>query len=157
MVHPLIGIHAALGEFAIFCFIWVFVEMLNPDERRVKRAKAVASVGLGLLLIAWVAGGYYYVHYYASNVKPIIKAGPWPWAHEVFMEIKEHLFLFLPFLMTVAVGTFYANSPQVLATDKKRRLSILVVSALVILLGLAMAGMGFMISSGARAALEAAA
>ncbi|GAF92536.1 unnamed protein product, partial [marine sediment metagenome] len=32
------------------------------------------------------------------EIKPLIKEGPWPWAHAIFMEAKEHIFLFLPFL-----------------------------------------------------------
>ncbi|EKD79191.1 MAG: hypothetical protein ACD_41C00139G0001, partial [uncultured bacterium] len=63
--------------------------------RRSSLATVLAWVG------AWLAGGYYYVVYYGANVKSVIKAGQYGWAHSVFMEWKEHVFLFLPFLALV--------------------------------------------------------
>ena len=53
---------------------------------------------------AWICGGYWYVHFYPAE-KTLILAGPWPFAHNVFMEVKEHLFFIagiLAFLLPVA-------------------------------------------------------
>lgn len=151
---PLIGLHAALGELGGLLFLWVFVEMLSPSERRIKRAQSVALVGLILLLSAWIVGGYYYVTYYGQVVKPVIKEGPLPWAHSVVMETKEHVFLFLPFLSIVVWGLL-RNNHLTLMTDTKMRVALLVLIAEIVLITLAMAGMGFMISAGFRSALEA--
>ncbi|MBS3176911.1 hypothetical protein J4457_06780 [Candidatus Woesearchaeota archaeon] len=152
MVHPLIGIHAALGEIGIFAFLWVFVEILNPTDQRMKRAKIVATLGFIFLLLSWIAGGYYYLNYYGPQVKPIIKEGPAPWAHEVVMEAKEHIFLFLPFLALLAAALLHQNAKS---ANQTRRATLLL-CAIIILTGLAMAAMGYLISSGARAALEVA-
>lgn len=154
MVHPLIGIHAAIGEFGVFAFLWVLVELINPTKQRVKRAKIAAAIGTAFFLISWLAGGYYYVTFYGPNVKPVIKAGPAPWAHAVIMEVKEHVFLFLPFLSLFTTALIFRHSRK-LAKDSRTRISILLLCGLIILLGLLMAFMGYMISSGARVAFEA--
>lgn len=154
MANLLVGIHAALGEFGIFAFLWVLIELLNPTEQRIKRAKIAAVIGVILLFLSWLVGGYYYVSYYGANVKSIIKSGPEPWAHSVFMETKEHVFLFLPFLSMLTVAMIYQYNKKLLKDDKARK-SIILLSGLIVLFGLAMAGMGYIISSGARTSLEA--
>src|SRR3990167_655172 len=98
MVNSLVGIHAAFGELGIFAFLWAFVELINPTQQRVKRAKIAAMIGVIFFFLSWFVGGFYYVSFYGSNVKPLIKEGPMPWAHSIFTETKEHVFLFLPFL-----------------------------------------------------------
>ena len=102
MPHFLIGTHAILGEIGIAAFLWVFIEMLNPTPNRLKRAKIAAFLGVVFFFASWIIGGYYYVEYYGDLVKPIIKEGPQPWAHLIFTETKEHVFLFLPFLSIFA-------------------------------------------------------
>ena len=155
-MHALIGLHAVLGELGALLFLWVLIEMLNPDESRLRRARLAALLGVLFLLGAWVAGGFYYVTEYGAAVKPIIKAGPLPWAHSVITETKEHIFLFIPFLAILALGLLkrYKNE---FAYNRGARLSVILISGLVALLAFAMAGMGFIISSGFRAALEAVA
>lgn len=154
MVHPLVGIHAALGEVGIFSFLWVFVELLNPTEKRVNRAKTVALIGVIFLVLAWIVGGYYYVTYYGAHVKPVIKAGPAPWGHTVFTETKEHIFLFLPFLAFLAYA-FIRDSQKEILKNAVLNKSVLALCLLIVLIGLAMAGMGYSISATARIALEA--
>ncbi len=157
MVQPLlVGIHVAMGELGIFAFLWLLVELLNPTKERIKRAKIAAILGTILLFGAWVLGGFYYVNYYGSQVKPVIKEGPMPWAHAIFMETKEHVFLFLPFLSILTTGIIIKNKRELL-NDKKIKLSVLLLSGLIILIGLSIAGMGYLISTGARTALEATA
>lgn len=154
MVHPLVGIHAVFGELGVFAFLWVFVELLNPTEKRVRRAKIAAFVGFIMLFLSWITGGFYYVSFYGVAVKPLIKAGPVPWAHAIFTEVKEHVFLFLPFLSVLTLGLIHKYD-RVLTQSKKIRNAVLMISGLVILIGFAMAGMGYVISTGARVALEA--
>ena len=149
MANPLIGIHAGLGEFGIFVFLWMFVELLNPTATRMKRAKIACVIGLILIMLSWLAGGYYYVNIYGPEVKPLIKEGPIPWAHLVFTETKEHIFLFIP-ILSMLITTILFN-----VDINKARKSLLMLLGLVILLGLSMAGMGYIISTGARTALEA--
>ena len=150
----LIGLHAGLGEAGALAFLWVFIEMLNPSERRLYRARLVAFLGILFLIGAWIVGGYYYVVEYGSLVKPIIKEGPLPWAHSVITETKEHLFLFLPFLAIFVWGVLRRYKNEFIE-NRNLRMRVLVVSILIFLLAFAMAGMGVIIASGFRAALEA--
>ena len=154
MAHPLIGIHAFLGELGIATFIWVFVELLNPTPQRIKRAKIASIIGVLFFLLSWIAGGYYYLNIYGSNVKPLIKEGPQPWAHAIFTETKEHVFLFLPFLAILASSLIF-KSGKTISTNKKTRNAILILCIVIIAIGILMGAMGYLISTGARAALEA--
>jgi hypothetical protein len=64
------------------------------------------------MLVAWIVGGYWYVHFYPAD-KALILKGPWPFAHNILMEAKEHLFfltLILAFCLPIAVwDKLYAN------------------------------------------------
>lgn len=154
MPSPLIGAHAFLGEFAVFAFFWVFVELFNPKPENISRIQKIAAIGVVLLVLSWLVGGYYYVSTYGAEVKPLIKAGPQPWAHTLFTETKEHVFLLLPFLGLMALQLIRFFGPA-LARERKVRMAVQLLAILVVLIGLSMAGMGYIISTGARAALEA--
>jgi len=151
MVHPLIGIHAFLGELGILAFVWIVAELLNPTPKRIQRAKIAGILAVLFFFISWAAGGYYYVNYYGPDVKPLIKEGQTPWVHSVLMETKEHVFLFIPFLSLLCLGLIFKYSKT---NEKKTRDAILLLSLFIILLGFAMAGMGYLISNAARQALE---
>lgn len=150
----LVGLHAFLGEAGALAFLWVFVEMLNASESSLRRARLAALLGTFFLIGSWFSGGVHYLTDYATAVKPVIKAGPLPWAHSVITETKEHVFLFLPFLAILAWGLVNRYKDEFMQ-NKKLRIAVLVISLLIVLLAFAMAGMGFIISSGFRAALEA--
>lgn len=151
MASVLIGIHAAVGELASFAFLWVAVELLNPSAPRIKRAQLVALIGVILFFAAWIIGGYYYVEFYGVDVKPVIKASSLDWAHKIFTETKEHVFLFLPF-MAIAVWGLLVKYGNSLIEQNKIRIWLIVLSALILSIGLAMAGMGYIISASFRAA-----
>ncbi|PIQ66397.1 MAG: hypothetical protein COV96_01775, partial [Candidatus Zambryskibacteria bacterium CG11_big_fil_rev_8_21_14_0_20_42_18] len=76
------------------------------------------------------------------------------WAHSVITETKEHVFLFLPFLAIYVWGLLKRYKDEFIQNASQRK-AVLVVSILIVLLAFSMAGMGFIISSGFRAALEA--
>ena len=156
MVSSLIAIHAFLGEAGILAFIWVFVELLNPSKERINRAKFAALLGTIFFLLSWLSGGYYYVQDYGINVKPVIKEGPQPWAHSIFMEIKEHIFIFLPFLAILTLSIIKKYDKELLK-NKNARKAILSLCIIIIIMGALMAGMGYLISTGYRTALEAGA
>jgi len=75
----------------------------------------LVEIALILFLTSWASGAYYYVIHYGKNVKPIIVAGSYPWAHTFFMEAKEHVFLIIPFLALVlwlvSAGLGIAQTP----------------------------------------------
>ena len=156
MVNPLIVVHAFLGELGLVCFVWVFVEMLNPTPSRLKRAKIASFFGVVFFFVSWIVGGYYYSTDYGSLVKPVIKAGPQPWAHSIITEVKEHVFLFLPFL-AILNYTLIIRFSSHLKGDKDARVrkAILYLSVLILFIGALMGAMGYLISSGYRSALEA--
>lgn len=153
-MNPLILLHATVAEIGLFAFLWVLVELLNPTENRINRAKIAAVFGVVCLLTAWLVGGFYYVEVYGSQIKPLIKASEAKWVHSVVMEVKEHVFLFLPILATLIVALLYKYDKE-LIKSKDARLSIVLLAGLVFLLGFSFAGMGAIISSGYRFALEA--
>jgi hypothetical protein len=97
--------------------------------------------------LALVLGGYWYVAYYAAE-KAIILKGPWPFAHKLVMETKEHLFfiplllaLYLPILTRVRISGHSAA-----------RTMTMTVAALVVLSGLAIEGAGAVINYGVKVA-----
>ena len=154
MMNPLIFIHAIAAEIGLFAFLWVLVELLNPTETRIKRAKIAAVIGVVCLLTAWLVGGFYYVEVYGSYIKPVIKGSEAGWVHSVVMEVKEHVFLFLPILSMFTVALLF-NFDKELINKKDARVTIVLLAGLIFLLGFSIAGMGVLISSGYRFALEA--
>lgn len=153
MVSPLVLTHAALGELGILAFLWVFVELMQPTKNRINRAKIASLVGATLFILSWVIGGYYYSVIYGVQVKPIIKEGPMPWAHEIVMETKEHIFLFLPFISILQFFVLRKYDLN-LINDKTARFAMLTLLGILILGGLSMIFAGSIISTGARVALE---
>src|SRR5206468_2387119 len=91
--------HPTFGVLGILSAVWVFVEALNASEANAVRLRLAASMAAAFIVLSWILGGYWYVHYYAPE-KVLILKGPWPWAHSLVMEIKEHLF-FIPLLLAL--------------------------------------------------------
>ena len=143
----LIGFHLAFAIVGIDAFLWLLGEIKN-DSWRKSRLYWSAIVGVLGFVLSWFSGGYYYVKYYGGLVKPIIKSGLAPWAHNIIMETKEHIFLFIiPLALTALFITFL---------DKKEfeksniRWVFMVLVTLIVGLGLTIGAMGFMISAAAR-------
>jgi len=154
MINPLILLHAAFAEIGLFAFLWILVELLNPTEARIERAKTVSLIGLVGLLLAWFAGGLYYVEVYGLHVKPLIKASDASWAHSIVMEVKEHVFLFLPILASLIAILLHKYGKELISKDAARK-TIILLAGLIFLLGFSIAGMGALISAGYRIALGA--
>jgi len=149
----LIGSHAFLGEAGAVAFVWVLVEVIGGSDANINRARIAAAIGVALFFLSWIVGGFYYVEYYGSLVKPLIKEGPQPWAHSIVTETKEHIFLFLPFLSLLTLG-FIEYYKSRIGSDRYVRSALIIMSATVVLLAFTMAGLGFLISSGYREAIE---
>ena len=154
MANPLIFVHAVAAEVGLFAFLWIVVELLNPSDARINRAKIAALIGVVCLLLAWILGGFYYVEVYGDVIKPVIKASDAKWVHSIVMEVKEHVFLFLP-ILSASVATLLFRFDKDLLTRTDARVSIILLSGLIFLLGFAIAGMGALIGAGYRMALEA--
>jgi hypothetical protein len=145
--------HIGLGELGILAFVWVLMEVVQgPNAMGVIRTRAAAALGTAMFFAAWLAGGMYYVVQYGDEVKPVIKEGPWPWAHGVFMESKEHIFLFLPFLGIVAAALVWQYGDR-LKDDRLMRFAVYALGGVVVLIGLLMTILGYFVSAGFREAV----
>jgi hypothetical protein len=151
--HLLVGAHAGLGELGILMCFWVGLELLVTRPVNFRRLRIVAIIGALAFTLSWLVGGYYYVVHYGANVKPLIKSGPMPWAHGIFMEAKEHVFLFLPFLSIAVASVLFAVSDVVRERERIQKW-LMALCGLAIVIGGLMAASGYIISSGARHALE---
>ena len=140
--------HATFGVAGILAALWVFVETLNARPGNAGRIRAASCIAAVCIVAAWICGGYWYLHFYPAE-KTLILAGPWPFAHNIFMETKEHLFFvtaLLALLLPVAVR-------QPLDSNVPARKLVLSVACLVAITGLAMEGAGAVIDHGVKVAL----
>ena len=134
-------IHPTLGGLATLAALWVFVDTLNAKESSLSRIKNVSILCAVLIWLTYFIGGYWYVVHYAPE-KAIIQGGPWPFAHNFFMETKEHVFLMLLLLATYLPIAASGN----LATNKAARKVVLWVAGLIVPVSLSMEGSGAIIS-----------
>src|SRR3989344_5347060 len=143
----LIGLHLAFAIVGIDALLWLLGEIKN-DTWRKTRVYWSAVVGVIAFVLSWIAGGYYYVRYYGSLVKPVIQKGLAPWAHNIIMETKEHIFLFIIPLALTALFITFLDKEEFEKLNIKWVSMILVV--LIVGLGLVIGAMGFTISAAAR-------
>ncbi|MGB9457594.1 MAG: hypothetical protein WCB12_16210 [Bryobacteraceae bacterium] len=140
--------HATFGVTGCLAALWVFVEALNAQPGNGARIRTAAFVTALSMAAAWLCGGYWYVHFYPADRILILK-GPWPFAHNLFMETKEHLFLItgiLAFLLPVAAR-------EKLSSNAVARKLVLAVAGLIVITGLAVEGSGAIIEHGVKVAL----
>ena len=143
----LIGLHLGFAILGIDGFLWTLGELVAGVKSRT-RVLYAALLGLSGFILSWIIGGYYYVVYYGPEVKPIIKEGVAPWAHSIFMETKEHIFLFIIPLALTAVFMALMDGKE-FKKNNFRKPAILL-TALIVFIGLAIGAMGFIISAAAR-------
>jgi len=141
-------LHPMTGVLAILAALWVFVDTLNAGESNVARIKNVSVLCTILIWLTYIIGGYWYVVYYGPD-KAIIKSGPWAFGHNIFMEIKEHIFLMLLLLATYLP---IAASKDI-AVNRAAKKVLLWVSGLVIAIAMFMEGSGAIISSAVKVGL----
>lgn len=149
MVEFLLFLHVFLGVAAIIASVWVFVELLNANDKNVDRIKK-GSVWIAIFIwLSYISAGYWYYTFYAAD-KAIINKGQWAWAHGFSMEVKEHLF-FMVLLLATMLPAILAKSPFV--QDKKIRRMVQIIVIFIILLGISMEGFGALTSYGVRVGL----
>jgi uncharacterized membrane protein len=140
--------HILLGLTGIGLFTAVLVALLKKAPS-LNFLKITSLLGLISFIGSWIAGGYYYVNFYGGAVKPIIKAGEYPWAHKVIMETKEHAFLFLPFLAAIVFLSIWLLNNN-LTKDKKLKNTLTFLTFIIVALGITTAFMGMVISGAAN-------
>jgi hypothetical protein len=140
--------HVFFGVLCLLASVWVFVDALQASEANLAR---IRRLSLGIAIAMWVAyllAGYWYVVFYAAD-KAIILKGPWPFAHNFFMETKEHIVIMVLLLATY-LPVAAAND---LAGNKNARRLMLWASGLFAALTFAAEGMGAMIAMGVKIGL----
>jgi hypothetical protein len=140
--------HVMLGVLCILASLWVFVEALNASESNRGRIRLLSRFVPVVMAAGFLIAGCWYVNIYPAD-KAIILKGPWPFAHDFFMETKEHLVILL-LLLTAYLPIAASHN---LAVNRDARRLTLWVSALIVLTGLVMEGEGGVISMGVRMGL----
>jgi hypothetical protein len=130
--------------------VWVFVDVLHASEANQARIRTMSLAVALFMWLAYLIGGYWYVVFYSTD-KALILKGPWPFAHNFFMEMKEHVALMLLLLATYL--PIAASSS--LFSNKSARSVVLCVAGLIVLIGMALDGSGAIIGMGAKVALLA--
>lgn len=142
ILHVLLGVLAVAATYAV----WIGLLRREPAWSRLR---SWSLVGLLSAVLSWLTGGHYYVTYYGAKVKPIITASAYSWAHTVFTEAKEHIFLFLPFLTLVIMLSVWLVSDQVANSPVLKRALVWLVGVTTVL-GVIVTLSGVIISGAVR-------
>jgi hypothetical protein len=141
--------HVALGVGCIVATVWLLVDVLNARAENLGRIRWMSRLVAATMWLAFVIGGYWYVTDYKVD-KAIILKGPWPFAHNLFMETKEHFVITLLLVVTY-LPIAAANN---LAINRGARRLVLCLATLVLLLGLLAEGNGGVIAMGVKMGLQ---
>jgi hypothetical protein len=149
-IFGLVGAHALLGEAGALCFLWALVEIINRSEASLARARIAGCLGVVLLFSSIIVVTYPYWVHYGPLTKPVIKAGPMPWGHDLVMESKEHITILIPVLgLCTTIAMFVARKEGTVSAAYRY---ISMTCGLIVLMVFCMAGMGFIISTAVRLA-----
>jgi hypothetical protein len=140
--------HAAFGITGAMAALWVLVETLNARPGNVSRIRIAALVTAVSIAAAWICGGYFYIHFYPPE-KVLILKGPWPFAHNIFMETKEHLF----FITGILAFLLPITTREKLDSNPAARKLVLAVAGMILITGLMVEGAGAVIDHGVKVAL----
>ena len=139
--------HILCGLLATVSSVMVFLGLVkNAGFQKIRINSLVGVLGF---FISWILGGYYYVNFYGQQVKPAIKSGNYPWAHGIFMETKEHIFLFLPFLSLVLALLVWFLKNEVNKNSRLKKAGIFL-AFMIIVLAVSVTFMGMLISGAVK-------
>ena len=142
--------HVLFGVACVITTVWVFVDVLNLSDTNLARVRKMSRLAAIFMWLNFLVGGYWYVNFYKTD-KVIILKGPWPFAHNFFMETKEHLVIML--LMLVTYLPIAAASNLLVSQDARR--VVLWIAGIIVLLALMMEGDGAVIAMGVKMGLLA--
>ena len=154
-VKNLVMIHLTFGAIAAFASTWIIVEMRHLTPKGLARAKTAGFIAAFFNIVGcWMVGGYNYLTAYGSQLKPIILEGAQPWAHQIVMEAKEHVFLFLPVISLVLMFTLISlGKHQTLLEDSKARKAVVAIALLALVMIVLAFVFGVIISNAAKIGL----
>lgn len=139
-------LHVVLGVIAICLSYLVLMQLLRKTPAW-DWAVTTSSWSTFLFFISWMTSAYYYVVYYGTSVKPIIKSGSYPWAHAVLMEGKGHIFLILPFIAITITFALYVLRKK---PEQRLKRAVTFLSTTLVILGIFVALSGIAISGAAQ-------
>ncbi len=139
-------LHIVLGLVGLACIHFALMQLIRrePPYGFVVKASFSAVV---FLLLSWASGAYYYVTYYGNAVKPRILDSAYPWAHQVIMESKEHVFLLIPFL---AIAVWLSSLALRKNDNVNLKTAAAAVAAAALALGVFVAAAGIIVSGAVR-------
>jgi hypothetical protein len=141
--------HVALGVGCIVATVWLLVDVLNAHADNLTRIRWVSRLVAACMWLSFVVGGYWYVVEYKVD-KAVILKGPWPFAHNLFMETKEHFVITL-LLVATYLPIAAANN---LAVNRGARRLVVCLAVMVLVLGLMAEGNGGVIAMGVKTGLQ---
>jgi hypothetical protein len=152
----LVLLHSISGGLAALVLVWIILEIRYPTDRSLSRVRVAGYLAVFFVTAGcWIAGGYNYLTVYGSQVKPVILTGLYPWAHEIVMEAKEHIFVFLPiitFALSISLSTLDINT---FLDDARLRRALMIVAGLALFMVLLMFLMGAIVSNAGNTGMEA--
>ncbi len=143
-------VHVLFGVACMVTAVWLFVDVLHASEANRNRIRKLSWAAAIWMWLAFLIAGYWYVVDYPED-KAIILHGPWPFAHNYFMETKEHLVIMLLLLATY-LPVVTANNLAV--NPGARRLALWVIAGIA-LLALMVEGHGAIVAMGVKVGLLA--
>lgn len=142
----LLIIHVITGVVGAIVSHNVYVNLIKKEVNTLLAYK-LSLAAFMLYLVSWLTAGVYYLLYYGSAVKPVILKS-YPWAHSFAMELKEHIFLFLPFLSLMVCTILHEK----LETEELNAIKkpLVYLAATVTALAVAVALLGILVSGAVR-------
>ena len=144
---PVLMTHAMLGLLVMLASLWVFAEALNVSQSNLARIRVVSLLAAVAMWVCFIVAGHWYVDHYAPE-KALILKGPWPFAHEFYMETKEHIILMLLLLVTFLPIVAWND----LVGNRGIRNLFLAVAGLSVIIAVIVEGSGAIISMGSKLA-----
>lgn len=141
--------HVGLGVACIVATVWLLVDVLNARAENLSRIRWMSRAVAACMWLSFVIAGYWYVVDYKVD-KAVILKGPWPFAHNLFMETKEHFVITL-LLVATYIPIAAANN---LAVNHGARRLVLCLAGLVLVLGLLAEANGGVIAMGVKMGLQ---
>lgn len=141
-------LHIFFGTSAII-LLTAYQLSLNQKGLNFRSLKRSSTAAFVSIILSWVFSGIYYTSYYGKSVKPIILSGQYPWIHKIIMETKEHVFLFLPYLVLVILALTLLT-PDEIEDNKKVQKAMMLLCFTIVSIGLAILIGGMMISGAVK-------